>query len=185
MWEKINRYYPPWLDILPLILFAMVFNYINSHYNLLPDRIPTHFGVSGEPDAWSSKSIWSVYGILIIGFAVYISMALINIFLLISPDDPKKVINISEREKEKLGPMRLEEIRAFSVKNLLVLNLLIAIMTTYMAYEATNTALGLSKGLGNIMWGFFAAIMIASLYFTVKVLLMTSTSGARNQKRGN
>ena len=26
---------------------------------LLPDRIPTHFGLDGDPDAWSAKSLWS------------------------------------------------------------------------------------------------------------------------------
>lgn len=69
-WNKISRYYPPWLEFLPLILFAMVLYYINNHYELLPDLMPTHFGPSGKPDAWSEKSLWSVYAPLIIGFVV-------------------------------------------------------------------------------------------------------------------
>lgn len=30
-------------------------------YPSLPDRIPTHFGPSGQADAWSHKSFWSVF----------------------------------------------------------------------------------------------------------------------------
>jgi polyferredoxin len=30
----------------------------------LPDRIPTHFGPGGQPDAWSNKGAFAVYGIL-------------------------------------------------------------------------------------------------------------------------
>jgi uncharacterized membrane protein len=176
MWEKISRYYPPWLELLPLILFISVFNYINSNYELLPDVMPTHFGPSGMPDSWSKKSLWSVYGPLIIGLVVYVSITLTNIFLLIRPDDPRKVVNIPERNKDILGPARLEEIRAFTVKGLLVLNIIVAAMIAYLSYVATNTALGLSQGLGSLMWFFVAAIILTSSYLTIKVLLMTSTS---------
>ncbi len=35
-------------------------------YPRLPDRMPTHFGASGEPDGWGVKSWFSVFGILAI-----------------------------------------------------------------------------------------------------------------------
>lgn len=37
-------------------------------YPGLPDLIPTHWGPSGEPDAFSSKSVWSAFGALMVGF---------------------------------------------------------------------------------------------------------------------
>lgn len=33
----------------------------------LPDTIPTHFGLRGEPDGWAPKTIFSVFGIPLIG----------------------------------------------------------------------------------------------------------------------
>ena len=33
--------------------------YAWSHYALLPERIPTHFGLSGQPDGWSPRSFFS------------------------------------------------------------------------------------------------------------------------------
>jgi hypothetical protein len=106
-------------------------------------------------------------------------MVIINIFLLIRPDDPQKVVNISQRDKDILGLERLEEIRSFTVKTLVFLNFIISAMIAFLAYAATNIALGLYQGLGPLMWVFFALIMFTSLYLTVKVISMSSTSHMR------
>lgn len=40
-------------------------------YSALPDKIPTHFGASGEPDAWRAKShIWTLPVIGIVEFVL-------------------------------------------------------------------------------------------------------------------
>jgi uncharacterized membrane protein len=36
----------------------------------LPDTIPTHWGVNGQPDRFAGKSIWTVFGPLLIGTVV-------------------------------------------------------------------------------------------------------------------
>lgn len=41
-------------------------------YPTLPDPIPVHFTVAGSPDSWAARSIWSVFGILIVGAAVVV-----------------------------------------------------------------------------------------------------------------
>jgi|GEM_PF-449044 len=185
MWEKISRYYPPWLDIFPLLLLGIVLVYISGKYETLPDLIPTHFGPSGTPDAWSEKSIWSVYGTLIIGSIIYISMTLINIFLIILPDDPRKVINISERQKDLLGPEQLEKIRAFAVRSMVAINYIVVVMIAYLSFSAIKIALGLSTGLGYLIWIFFIAIMFISIYMVIKLISMTSTSHIKKGKNDN
>jgi uncharacterized membrane protein len=40
-----------------------------SIWDRLPDRIPTHFGLRGEPDGWGAKSIFNVLGLPLIGAA--------------------------------------------------------------------------------------------------------------------
>ncbi|MGI6128341.1 MAG: DUF1648 domain-containing protein [Planifilum sp.] len=182
MWSKISRYYPPWLDLLPLLLFVLVLRYIGGHYEQLPALMPTHFGPSGNPDSWSEKSIWSVYGVLIIGFMIYLTVVLINVVLLIRPDNPRQVINITERDKDLLGPTRLEEIRAFTVRGLMAVNLIMAAMTSYLSYASIETALGLRAGLGPLMWIFIAALIFASLYLTIRTLSMSSTGHLRKKR---
>ena len=49
-----------------------------SVYGRLPDRIPTHFGPSGAPNAWAAKGILSVFGLLIAGAALLLVMALVS-----------------------------------------------------------------------------------------------------------
>jgi len=38
-----------------------------SIWRRLPDRIPTHFGLRGEPNAWGAKTIFNVFGLPLIG----------------------------------------------------------------------------------------------------------------------
>lgn len=49
-------------------------------YPTLPDPIPVHFDVAGRPDGFAAKSVWSVFGILIIGAAVVVLLSVISIF---------------------------------------------------------------------------------------------------------
>ncbi len=179
LWSKINRYYPPWLDLLGVLLLTTAFSYVRVHYDQLPAAIPTHFGITGLPDAWRDKSLWTVYGTLGIGLAIYVSMVMINILLIIRPDNPAKIVNIPQHDKDLLGPERLEAIRTFTVRSLVGLNLILAAMFAYLGYGSVNIAMGISPGLGPIMWLFVALILVTSLYMTVRVLTMSSTSGLR------
>ncbi len=40
----------------------------------LPERIPTHFGIDGQPDAWSERSFWSWFLLPIIAVTLALSM---------------------------------------------------------------------------------------------------------------
>lgn len=51
-----------WLPFLWSVLaLAGVFAYGLSIYDTLPDPLPTHWGPSGEPDAWEEKSFGSMF----------------------------------------------------------------------------------------------------------------------------
>lgn len=179
MWSKINRYYSPWLDIIGLLMFSTAFSYIRANFNQIPANIPTHFGPSGQPDAWSAKSVWTVYGPLLIGLGIYLSITLINILVIIRPKNPAKILNIPQRDKDLLGPERLEAIRAVTVRGLAAINLTLAALFAYLGYASVNVAMGLSFGLGPLMWLFTAVLLGISLYLTVKTVLMSSTRGMR------
>lgn len=48
-------------------------------YPSLPDPVPTHFNAAGEADGWAAKSVWSVFGVLMIGTAVVVLLAVLSI----------------------------------------------------------------------------------------------------------
>ncbi len=49
------------LEILGLILIVAIFIYTAFKYPMLPDKVPTHYGVTGEVDSWGGKGhLWIV-----------------------------------------------------------------------------------------------------------------------------
>jgi len=47
-------------------------------YEDLPQRMPVHFGAAGRPDGWAGKNVFSVYGLLIVGAALLLVLALVS-----------------------------------------------------------------------------------------------------------
>lgn len=175
MWGKISKYYPPWLELIPPLLLYMAFAFTYANYPALPGQFPTHFGLSGLPDAWQPKSFGSVYLSLMMGTIVWLSLVLLNFFFIVNPDDPGKYINISPRQKEQLGTERLEAIRRTTARGMIIINLTITAMISILHYESIKTALGLQNGHGYIVLFFAAALLIESIGLTVKTIRMTFT----------
>ena len=48
-------------------------------YPSLPDPIPVHFDVAGHPDGWAAKSVWSVFGLLIIAAGVVVLLTALSV----------------------------------------------------------------------------------------------------------
>ena len=48
-------------------------------YPALPDPLPVHFDFAGEPDRWADKSVWTVFGVLMIGAAVVVLLSVLSI----------------------------------------------------------------------------------------------------------
>ena len=63
--------------LIPLIITSLVGIYVLANYNIIPDVIPTHWGVSGKPDAFADKSftkILTIVGMMVgLSLIVYIS----------------------------------------------------------------------------------------------------------------
>ena len=68
------------LCAIPLVITLLVCIYTASKYNSMPDIIPTHWGISGEPDAYSQKSFSTVFGVIFMsilaGLIIYFSSIL-------------------------------------------------------------------------------------------------------------
>jgi len=47
-------------------------------YDRLPESVPTHFGPGGAPNAWGHKSVFSVFGLLMVAGVVLAAMALLR-----------------------------------------------------------------------------------------------------------
>lgn len=66
------------LPVLAAVVLAVATGVNIARYPTLPDRIPIHFGFDGTPDSWAAKSIWSVFGVLIIAASVVVLLTALS-----------------------------------------------------------------------------------------------------------
>jgi len=62
------------LYIIPLIICIRSFQISSENYDRLPDKIPMHFGITGQADKWWKKSRFSVYLMPAIGIFTVVMM---------------------------------------------------------------------------------------------------------------
>jgi uncharacterized membrane protein len=86
-------------EILVLLIAAIPVFYLAFIYNSLPETVPTHFGITGKPNAFGNKSsLWITVSIM--------SVLSIGIYLLvtnISKIDPKKSAKLSAQTFQKIA----------------------------------------------------------------------------------
>lgn len=141
------------LEGLAWIAVLAMFAYPLYYYGSLPDKIPTHFGPTGQPDAYGAKSsIWALPIICLITFLIFIVLnRKPHIF-----NYPTKITaeNALTQYQSATRLMRL-------------LNAIITLFMAYITYGMVQTALGNQSGLdSNAIWIFMAAIFgITGYYF--------------------
>lgn len=64
--------------VLPLALFAAAALYLNANWESIPERFPVHWDAWGQANRWSSKSLKSVYGILVFGAFLQLMFLFLN-----------------------------------------------------------------------------------------------------------
>lgn len=63
-------------DILGIILWLISIILIIVNYDSLPNKIPSHYNLSGEPDSWGTKAF--VFALPAIAIVVWIALHIIN-----------------------------------------------------------------------------------------------------------
>ncbi|MFQ5628829.1 MAG: DUF1648 domain-containing protein [bacterium] len=124
-------------------------------YHSLPDLIPRHFDLSGQPDAFGSNAF--IWILPVVGIFVFLLLSLLNLFphvfnylVPITPDNAAKQYLVATRM------MR-------------ILKTLVLVMFCFIIYEMMNFAPGKSTGLGEF---FLPAVLVALLgvvgFFLIK-----------------
>lgn len=137
------------IAVLGLLAHAFFLFY---YWPALPDVIPTHFGFSGEADAWGSKS--SLVFLLAVNIGLYLMMTVANLF----PHIFNFVVEITEknaREQYYNARLMMNFLKAETVW-----------IFAYLGWGTIQAALGKAPGLdGTIMLSFIIALTITLLYF--------------------
>jgi len=170
MWQKLSRYYPVRLEIIPLALIILELYLVITNYPTLPFLIPTHFGANGSADEWGMRS--AILLIPVLGIFVYFLISIFNVmFALIK--DPKRFINLPKPQKDKLTPAMVEKLMATVDRCLFVMKILLVALTLYDVYITIEVARERATGLGIWFWFILAALIVTVLFMLWQVLRLT------------
>lgn len=170
MWQNIQKYYPPLIDILTFAIMFFMIIYVVFYYGKLPDEIPTHFNVSGEADAWGSKG--ALIGLIVLNFHAVFLCFVINYFLVIKTEnttDSLQLVNIPFVKKEKLTEAQIYLVKRHTARLLAFTNLFISLTFASIYYSMIQNGLGNQSGLTSSFNLFLVLIFAPAVYYTWKI----------------
>ena len=172
MWQKLNKCYPPQLELISLFLVILAFYVALSSYSALPDTIPIHFDAQGIPDDWGSKGM--IFTFPILSTVVFLSLTFFNFWFALV-DDPKRFINLPKKKREAVTEAQAEILRVFTNRCLFILKILILSLFAYSTWQTVEIALGSASSLGAIFWLFIGALLALVGYMVWNSLRLTKT----------
>lgn len=135
-----------------VVLFAVIANFA-VHWNSLPALVPQHFGISGKPDGWGSKSGLTVLPLTAIGIYVLLSFA----------SQYHQFLNV---------PMGVDRnaphVHSLLLQMSIVLKLILLCAFLFLSRRSVDTALGKSDGLGRS----FLPLLLAATFLPVSYYLL-------------
>jgi uncharacterized membrane protein len=141
-------------ELLPVGATIVGVVYFFAHWSALPEMVPIHFGLLGQPDGWAPK-----------GGAILMPVLAVFMYIMMSIGEASKKFNlpweITDSNREKIEGM---------ARNLLfVLKVEISVLFAYIQIALVQTALQRMNGLG-VWFGpvFIGAILLPILIFFFK-----------------
>lgn len=149
--------------ILAIISWAVAICY----WDKLPAIIPTHFGISGQPDDWQNKSVFWAFMLP----ALQLFMVILFGFLYWKPqysDMPTTMWLMTMEEHKKNHAFDL-------IRTMLVgTSLWIGVLFTYMVYMMNESALTAGVGMNPwILLAIVGSMLVWLAWYTVKVYHLT------------
>jgi uncharacterized membrane protein len=168
LWKKISTYYSPFVDVLSFLILILTAIYVIFQYGRLPDEIPQHFNIAGEPDAWGGKGF--LIGLLVLYGFILSQAFILNYFLIISqkPKESMQFVNMPFIKKESLTETQVKMMKRNMARMLAMINLLISFMFSWMLYRTIQTAMERESGLGSGIMIFILIILLLPFYYIWK-----------------
>ena len=160
--RKQDEMLPWYIYLLPILSTIGLMIYTIMNYDILPDQIPTHWGPSGEADAFTDKSPFS---------AIQLSLVLLMMqlmFLGIHVATRKSGIKLSATSLEPSRNRQLS-LRKYSSWLLFIVLLGATMLMSYFQLMMIHPEIGEGTVQLFIPFGFLSLVLIGTLIFAVKV----------------
>jgi uncharacterized membrane protein len=151
-------------------LIAIAYTWV--HYKELPARIPTHFGLSGLPDAWENTSFVTA---MQLPLAVLVMGTVMGGTAWLTAH-AKRALRSSDQGASLHAQMRF---RAAVTRFVSSLGIVATGMMTFMSIQATRVSLGAAQALGPIALALGIAIALGAIGGTIYIALHYGQGGAR------
>jgi hypothetical protein len=140
-------------DFISVVGLVIMFVVILQSFSALPNRIPVHFNIAGEPDGWGSKYTFWVFPIL--GLIMYITLTIVSKF----PHTYNYVWPITEQNAPQQYLLATQLMNHLKVE--------IITLFTFLEWQGIRVGLGIASGLGVVFAPAFLFILLGtiSLYF--------------------
>ncbi|QCR33769.1 DUF1648 domain-containing protein [Lysinibacillus sp. SGAir0095] len=160
--RKQDEMLPWYVYLLPILSTVGLLIYTLLNYELLPDQIPTHWGPSGEADAFTDKTHFS---------AIQLSLLLLTMqlmFLGIHVATKKSGIKLSATALESSRNRQLS-LRKYSSWLLYIVLLGVTMLMSYFQLMTIHPEVGDGGTKIVIPFGFLLLVLIGTLIFAIKV----------------
>lgn len=153
----------PWpVYLLPMVITIGVMVYTFLQYDLLPQQIPTHWGINGEADAFTDKTFMSVLTLPLTLFMMQI------MFLGIHLGTKKSGIKLSA-ESTVMSRQRQLSLRKYSSWLMFFVSFLLSMMLSFFQLQTIHPDLVSSTAMFLIPLGFLFLVLMGTIVFAVKV----------------
>ena len=129
------------------------------YWSALPERVPSHFGPSGQADVWSARGfVWFLPAMTVV---VYLLLTLISLV-------PARYYNYPWRITEENAPRQVRIVRRL----LCVLRAELVWLFVYLTWQTIRVALGQVSGLGSA----FLPVTLVVVFGTVVYYFVRAAS---------
>jgi uncharacterized membrane protein len=148
-----------------IILLLLCIAHAAYYYPLLPDRVASHFGASGQPDAWSSKvSFVKIYVIVVVFMAVlFPGIGLILRMI------PVALINLPDKDYWLL-PERRQETIAFLSRQFLWFGSATLLLLLDIFHQSFRVHLGKAQALEH-PWASVVAYVLFTTFWSIALIV--------------
>ncbi|QTD41469.1 DUF1648 domain-containing protein [Sporosarcina sp. Te-1] len=160
--RSLDEMLPNYLFALPMIITLGLLAYTAIHYPALPEKIPTHWGPSGQPDAFSDKSPFSVIAMLLILLIMQAMFGMIHW----STKNAGIRLRAAKRQSTKIQQLSF---RKYSSWLLFFVSILVTAMLGYFQMVTIHEELGNTAVLFILPIGFMILTLAATAFYSFKI----------------
>lgn len=140
------------IGLLALGLVLLQVYLIFQHWQVLPERIPTHYNFAGKPDAYGSKT--TLLFLPLIGAGLFILLTVVGL----NPQSMNLPVKVTEENRELVYTQAIRFIH--------FLRLLIGILFGYLIWGTIQVGMGKQTQLDSwILYGFLGALGLVMIWF--------------------